>query len=421
MSQLAGSDFTRQTVFLIEAGKARPSMRTLEIIAGRTGKPVQHFLRGPVGNPASGDRGPADARVEELQALCLQHQFDEAIALGLPLLDQPMAPKLEARVRHYVGQALVRSNRPDEGLPHLRRAQVLIEQSPDPWLAVECADWEASALYLKEDPGALAVAERALQLCRATEPRLPGTEARILEHIATIHVKNHSFERAISFYEEALHAAGTMRDLPRLGRTYHGLSIAYQERGDIGRAIEYTHKALALYALEHDTALQANGQNELGLLLMRQGQMERAQEAFRAALEHLVEAGTERTKSHVLLSLGELHLRVGRFGDGIEVVKGAIELAKRLDERLALASGHVLLGQLYERIDNHELADKEFRGAIKLLGAEGRTERLAEAHAAYAEVLDARGDGRMAGRQWKLAAKLALQRQPAAMRPAAAV
>jgi tetratricopeptide (TPR) repeat protein len=421
MSQLAGSDFTRQTIFLIEAGKARPSMRTLEIIAGRTGMPVQHFLRGSAVSPGSGDRGPADARVEELQALCLQDQFDEAITLGLPLLERRMAPRLEARVRHYVGQALVRSMRPDEGLEHLRRAQALLEIEPDPWLAAECADWEASALYLNEDARALSVAERALNLCRATEPRLPGTEARILEHIATIHVKNHSFDRAIAFYEQALQAAGTMRDLPRLGRTYHGLSIAYQERGDIVRAIEYTHKALALYALEHDTALQANGQNELGLLLMRQGQMERAEEAFRAALVHLGEAGTERTKSHVLLSLGELQMRTGRPADGIQVVKEAIDLAKRLDEHLALASGHALLGQLYEHIDNHELADKEFRVALRLLGAEGRTDRLAETHAAYAEILDARGDGRMASRHWKQAAKLALQRQPASLRSARAV
>jgi tetratricopeptide (TPR) repeat protein len=421
MSQLAGSDFTRQTVFLIEAGRARPSMRTLEIIAGRTGKAVQYFQRGSGGNSASGDRGPVDARVEELQALCLQLQFDKAIALGLPLLERPMAPKLEALVRHYVGQALVRSTRPDEGLEHLRRAQVLLEQDPDPWLTVECADWEASALYLKEDPRALYVAERALELCRATEPRFPGTEARILEHIATIHVKNHSFERAIAFYEEALRTAGTMRDLPRLGRTYHGLSIVYQERGDIGMAIEFTHKALALYALEHDTTLQAMGQNELGLLLMRQGHMERAEEAFRAALFYLGQAGTERIKSHVLLSLGELELKVGRFADGIQVVKEAIDLAKRLDERLALAGGHGLLGQLYERIGNHELADKEFRVAIKLLSAEGRTERLAETHAAYAELLDARGDARMSGRHWKQAAKLALQPRPVAMRQATAV
>lgn len=208
-----------------------------------------------------------------------------------------------------------------------------------------------------------------------------------------------------------------MRDLPRLGRTYHGLGIAYQERGDISRAIEYTHKALALYALENDTALQANGENELGLLLMRQGQMERAEDALRAALAHLEEAGTDRTRSHVLLSLGELHLRRGRHADGIAVVKKAIELATQLDERLAQASGHGLLGQLYELADKCKLADKEFRMAIQMLDGEGLTERLAETHAAYAELLEARGDSRGASRHWKQAAKLALRR-PTVIGPA---
>jgi len=258
-------------------------------------------------------------------------------------------------------------------------------------------------------------------LCRATEPRLPGTEARILEHIATIHVKNHTYDRAITFYEEALQAAGTMRDLPRLGRTYHGLSIAYQERGDISRAIEYTHKALALYALEHDTALLARGENELGLLLMRQGQMERAEEAFRTALAHLEEAGTERGKSHVLLSLGELQLRIGRHDGGIQIVKEGIDLAKRLDERLAQADGRELLAQMYERVERKQLADKEFRLALRLLRAEGLRDRLAETHASYAEMLEARGDSRGASRNWKQAAKLALRRPAIPLRPARAV
>jgi tetratricopeptide (TPR) repeat protein len=418
MSQMAGTDLTRQAIFLIEAGRTRPSMRTLELIATRSGKSVQSFL---LNNPLPGGPRAADARVGELQALCVQQRFDDAITLGLPMLEHTMAPRFEALVRHYVGQALVRSNRPDEGLEHLRRAQALLEKDPDPWLAVECADWEAAALYLNEDSRALAVAESALSLCRATEPRLPGTEARILEHIATIHVKNHTYDRAVAFYEEALQAAGSMRDLSRLGRTYHGLSIAYQERGELGRAIEYTYKALALYALEHDTALVANGENELGLLLMRQGHMERAGDAFRAALAHLDEAGSARGKSHIMLSLAELQLRTGKVNDGIQIVKEAIDLAKGRDEIHAQATGHVLLGQLYERKNRHQLADKEFGVALRLLKKEGLSDRLAKSHASYAEVLEARGDHRSASRHWKDAAKLALESQPVKVTPARAV
>jgi tetratricopeptide (TPR) repeat protein len=420
MAQLAGSELTRQAIFLVESGKARPSMRTLEFIAQRTGKSVESFLKPPTGSKQS--KGPVlgDSRVEELQALCLQQQFEKAIALGLSLLQNRMPAKAEAHVRHYVGQALVRSMQPDQGLDHLRRAQALLEQEPDPWLAAECADWEACALYLKEDKRALSVAEHALKLCRSTQPRLPGTEARILEHIATIHVKNHAFDRAITFYEEALQAAGTMRDLPRLGRTYHGLGIAYQERGDIGRAIEYTHKALALYALEHDTALLARGENELGLLLMKGGQLARAEESFRTALVHFADAGTERAKSHVLVSLGELLLRSGRHDDAMQTAKEAIDLAKRLDERLAQADGHVLLAQLYERVGRHEPANKEFGLALRLLTNEGQSDRLAEVHASYAEVLEARGDERRASQQWKKAANLALHKQAGPLRPARA-
>ncbi len=415
---MAGTELTRQAIFLVEAGKTRPSMRTLELIASRTGKSLQSFL---LNNPLPGGPRAADARVGELQTLCLQQRFDDAIALGLPMLEHTMAPRFEALVRHYVGQALVRSNRPDEALEHLRRAQALLEKDPDPWLAVECADWEACALYLKEDSHALMVAENALSLCRATEPRLPGTEARILEHIATIHVKNHTYDRAVAFYEEALEAAGSMRDLPRMGRTYHGLSIAYQERGELSRAIEYTYKALALYSLEHDTALIANGENELGLLLTRLGQMERAGDAFRAAIAHLDEAGTTRGKSHVLLSLGALQVKIGKFNDGIQIAKEAIDLAKLQGEVHAQTTGHVLLGQLYERKNRHQLADKEFANALRLLKKEGLNDRLAETHASYAELLEARGDHKGASRHWKDAAKLALGTQAVKATPARAV
>src|SRR6266480_4213486 len=410
MANLAGGDVSRQAIFLIESGRTRPSMRTLEMIATRTGRPLSYFLTGESGTPAEAPLA-SDPRTGQLQALCLQQRFDEARTLGMQILEQKLVPATEAHVRVYVGQALVRLTSPDEALEHLRKAELILETAPDPWLGAECADWRACALYLKEDGRALGVAERALKLCRSTEPRLPGTEVRILEHIATIHVKNHTFDKAVAYYEEALALAGGVRDLARLGRTYHGLSIAYQERGDIARAIEFTHKALALYALENDKALLARGENELGLLLMRQGQMGRAEEAFRSALEHLGEAGTERAMSHVLLSLADLQLQTRRHVDAAVTIRQAINLAERLGETLALSTGHMLMAQSHERMGRHQLADRAFAKAFRLLKGEALRDRLAESHAAYAQVLEARGDVRRAGRHWKLAAEVALQRR----------
>lgn len=412
MAQLAGSEMTRQAIFLIETGRTRPSARTLDLIAAKTGRPTSYFKRAT----AETARWSGRNHTEQLQALCLQQRFDEAVELGLRTLEETLPPSVEAQVRQYVGQALVRSSRPDAALEQLRQARTILESEPDPWLAVECADWEASALYLKEDRRALPLAEHALKLCRSTEPRLPGTEARILEHVASIHVKNHNYEKAVAYYEEALEVAGSVRELSRLARTYHGLSTAYQERGDLERAIEFTHKALALYGLEHDKALLARGENELGLLLMRQGLMERAEEAFRAALDHFDHSGTDSAKSHVLLSLGELQWKAGRLDEAVATTQRAIDLALRLDEKLALSTGHQLLGRLYDAMGKHRLADREFGAGIKLLRDEGLGHRLAESHAAYAEVLESRGRSTLAGKHWREAAHLALDRETAGER-----
>jgi transcriptional regulator with XRE-family HTH domain len=74
MAQLAGRDFTRQTVFLIEAGKARPSRRTLDIIAERTRRPARHFLKVNGHRPSS----PEEARQEFYDLLCAAVEAWEA-------------------------------------------------------------------------------------------------------------------------------------------------------------------------------------------------------------------------------------------------------------------------------------------------------------------------------------------------------
>ena len=388
LAQVAGQDLTRQAVHLIETGKARPSRRTLAIIARRLRMPMSAFLT----NADRGTARPVEARLIELEQRCQTRELRPALELGLELLKEPLVGKARATAHYYVGQILVRLYRPDEALPHLREARALFESAEDPWLAADTMDWEAGALYLKEDLRALAVTEEALQRYRGLDPRLPGIEARMLEHMGTILARNRSYERARTYFDEAIRVAGAIRDLARMGRIYHGLSTCYQHLGDLGRATEFAQRAIALYALEQDESLLARAENELGLLVMRQGQLDKAEAYFRTALDRLEAAGVERLRSHYLLSLGELWLLQERVDEAFAAVTEAVELATRLDETLAIVTGHQQLGELRERRGEHQLADQHFEHALQLSEQADLPERRAELLTVYGRILEARGD-----------------------------
>jgi tetratricopeptide (TPR) repeat protein len=379
LAQVAGHELTRQAVHLVETGKTRPSRRTLQIIARRLGVPVAAFLIGSESHEAP----VTEARAGELERLCQAHQLNEAVELGCKTLEQAASPNVRAAAHYYTGQALVRLTRPEEALQHLIKARELFESLEDSWFVAESMDWEACALYVKDDPAALAVAEEALARYRSLDPRLPGTEARILEHLGMILSKGHVYERARSYFEEAVEVAAGVRDLSRMARIYHGLSLCFQHLGDLNRATEYVHKALALSSLEHDQSLVGRLENELAILFIRQSQLVRAEEMLRSALEHVDGRTSGRLRSHVLLTLGELRMLQGRIDESFDVVQQAIDLASSLDEVSSLVTGYQQLGELHHRRGEQALVDHSFAQAIEVADAAGLMERKEECMAAY--------------------------------------
>ena len=49
LADVAEGEVTRGTIHLVETGKMRPSRRTLQLIARKTGRPLTYFLAGPEG------------------------------------------------------------------------------------------------------------------------------------------------------------------------------------------------------------------------------------------------------------------------------------------------------------------------------------------------------------------------------------
>jgi tetratricopeptide (TPR) repeat protein len=393
LAQVAGSELSRQAVHLIETGKVRPTAHSLQIIARRLGVSSHTFEL-----PADPGADLPHRRLAELERLCERQRYGEVVELARELLTDDVPPDLEAYAHLYLGRALTSLSEPHRGLVHLRRARRLFEAENDPWSAAEAREWEAGALHLKEDPRALAVCEDALRRYRLLEPRRPEVEARMLEHLATTLVRKRDFVRALRCYEEALHVSGRVLDLARLGRIYHGMGRCHGSLGDPRRAIDMVSRSVALHAVENDlrpTAARSDlprVENDLGMMMMMDGQLDRAAELFESALAHLDEAGIERQRSYTVLSMAELRQHQGRLHEALELVGQAIELAERLEERLALATAHQQLGELHELRHEHELADQGFERALAILDEAGEDTRRAQCAATYHRMLEERAN-----------------------------
>ena len=405
LAAIAGNEVTRAAIHLIENGRSRPSMPTLELIAKRTGRPVSYFIA-PM-KPAPSAAADLQIRVDELQLLCDKEDYGSAAAVARDLLasDRLTVPQ-RARALMYAGVA-------DAGLQHrataaafLAEAGALFEQLGDKWLLAETLDWSAVVLAQHDDPRALQVAQQALDLCRSLDPVPARTEARILVDIAGMHLRRHEWQQVIDSYEAALRAAGSLRDLTGLARMHEGLIGAYQEIGDSASALAHSQRAIAINSVLGDGRAQVRTMNNLGLMLVRQGHLDEGEKHLQSALSGCDELNMPRVKSQVLLSLAELALVRHDLERARDLIGSGRRLATTHGEPTAEATAHQLGGRLAAATGDGAGARREFDAALALLEKVGSSEALVECHTDFAQVLELLGDVVGANAHWKEAVAL---------------
>src|SRR5438046_760521 len=101
LAQLGKGHVTAPAIYLIETGRTRPSLPTLEHIARKTGKTVEFFLADRSGNTDETKTG-----LIELEARVAEGRFEEAIVLGEQLLNLSSSA-------HRLGRRRTSRARPD--------------------------------------------------------------------------------------------------------------------------------------------------------------------------------------------------------------------------------------------------------------------------------------------------------------------
>ena len=258
-------------------------------------------------------------------------------------------------------------------------------------MVAECLGNEAQGAALMHDPATVSIAQGALATCRSLRPVPRVVEARLLRVLGHSLVHANRWDEAIASYEQAIAATDVVQDLQQLSLVYAGLSLAYQETGQINDAVRYAQKALTIHETLHDRLSQARSMNNIGWMLARLGRTEAARPQLVQALAIFEELGVETRKADVFHSLADLALVENNLVEATRLAKQALDLATRLDEQPAVAEARVLLGKVAEREGRRVDADGEFEAALIAAGPMGGP-RLVAIHEAYAEVLEARGD-----------------------------
>ena len=395
LAQVAGDRLSRAAIHLIEAGKTRPSVETLRLIAAKTRKPISYFMA-----PAE-TSGPGRG-LTELETALARNDLSRVVVLGTEMLEKAHDDATEASVRHLIGRAQVRMGDGRSALGQLERAGEIYSALGDELKSVECLDQIACAYFLLDDPRSLPLAEEALRRCRVLEPLPQDLASRILGNLAIMHVQARRWQQAIYFYEECLKAGATVLDLRHRALTYDGLSLAYQRLGNFGEATSWAHKAIALYTLESDVAAIAQAENNLGDILLRSGHLDDAERHVRAGLKLCDDYGIrQRARSYGLLTLGEIHLMQGG-ADTRGILDEALRVAESEDQPVAVACAHQLLGRLAGRDGNRDEAVSEFEQALRRLEGLKMPERLRDCLIEYATYVE--GLGESASQIWKRAA-----------------
>jgi tetratricopeptide (TPR) repeat protein/DNA-binding XRE family transcriptional regulator len=384
LAQVAGTEISRTAIYFVETGKAKPSMETLKLIALRTGRPLDYFLS------RSTTEHRSTAGTEEIERLIVTGDAGAALAKAEALLGAERDPEIAARIKFLMATANLRLGQPVPARRLASSARAHFEASGDMLMTAECLGTEASAAYVVRDPGALALAEGALATCRALNPPAPVTEARLLAILGSVHATNKNWQLAIDAYELAIAAGDVVQDLRRLSLTYSNLSVAYLELGLFSEAARYAHRAIGIHETLSDRVALARSENNLGMLLIRRGDLAGAQAHLERAINLFEEAGVEAQRAQMFLSMCELNWLRDDLEKAELWARKALDFAARTSERVNIGESHLWLGRIAEARGNSELANGEFDRAFELL--KESTERSSRAHSIYGELLEARGD-----------------------------
>ncbi len=406
-TELAGARFSKEYISQIERGKTRPTTETVEWLALRLGVDSGYLTSGV----SADERARAETMLARAEALVQEHRFDEAIeeyTRSLPAVLGTGAAELRVRVLSGEAMARAQNGEPGPALQLLVEARALVEGE-------EFSDLDrAEVLYrmgvcrykLASIATAIALFDEALVL--AERSPLPSDELRlnVFGWRSRCHRRQRDYEAAREDVGRALELAESLRDSRSLAPVYFQASMLAERDGHWVLARSYAEKARAHYEEVADRGNVGRLLNNLGAMEFLLGKPERAVEHFKHAYAIALEVDRPEDAATAVSSLAQVHLRTGDVERAEEQARHALEIIADRDDMLdevgnaRLVLGRALLEQ--GRLDEAETAFGQAEDAFAQLSS---ASHRAAAWVAQGDLASKRGEEGRAANLYRRAAE----------------
>jgi tetratricopeptide (TPR) repeat protein len=405
-TDLAGDRFSKEYVSQIERGKTRPTRETTDWLAQRLGVDAGFLANGV----SVDERGRVDAALARAEALLEARRNDEALAEFASIRAAVLATgmqELESRALSGEATVLMRRGEIREAIALLERARALSENTS--FSEIERADvlfrLGVARYKLNSVQTSIGLFDEALKVAERSEIPSDQLRSNILAWRSRCYRRRRDLEAAREDVERALELAEGLNDKRTAADVYFQASIIADREGHWVLARSYAERAKAAYEELSDRGNLGRLLNNLGGINFLLGHAEEAVELLKDAVRIALEVGDDAEAAHAVNGIAQVHLRTGDVQRAEEQARYALELlGDRVDETDEIGNAQLVLGRALLEQDRLEEADVAFQAGERAYDQLSSGSHRASAWVAQGDLAARRGDDRTAARLYRQAA-----------------
>jgi len=395
-SQLAAPDFSVSYISAIERGQIHPSLRALEILAGRLGLSSTQLLpaRGQQddrqSSPISTERDDDEVELALLEAhiLIREGATSQAVTQLEKLSSKRLKRPHQLLHRYLLGWAYYKTAQFQESDYTLSEAAQLAKELNANHLHLRILNLLAMGqAAMRNYAQALLAHQRCINLLESVEPYDPFFTIQIYVYMGQHYTHLNNFGQAQETFQKALAIAEKLATTAGIQAAYWQLCQYYASNKETELATLYAFKSFHLHDLREWKYLRSEIYYYLGRSMLK-GDPETARAYLDKAQHDELVTKDPLSCATVLAREAEWHFERGQFEPAQGYAQQACDLAQPYGDTIIGADALIIHGRIAYAQQHYDEGHQYFAAGLDMLERIDQHEELADESVRYAQQLE---------------------------------